>query len=85
MAFAHWEGARLFLVHQTMGTGVMTLQASLHVADWPVASVALRTRPLDHARGHHYRGPWRLPGPDSHRQADLSFSLGYVTTTSSLS
>jgi len=22
-------------------------------------------------RGPHYRGPWRLPGPDSHRLADL--------------
>ena len=66
-------------------TGVTTLQASLHVADWPVASVPLRTRPLNHARGHHYRGPWRLPGPDSHRQAALSYSFGYVTTTSSLS
>jgi len=42
----------------------------------------LRTRPLDHARGLHYRGPWRLPGPDLHRLAVLSFSLGYVMSTS---
>jgi hypothetical protein len=48
-------------------------------------SVPLRTPPLDDARGPHYRGPWRLPGPDSHRLAALSFSLGYVTTTSSSS
>ena len=45
-------------------------------------SAPLRTRPLDHARGLHYRGPWRLPGPDSHRQAALSLSIGYVITTS---
>src|SRR5208282_2875768 len=42
----------------------------------------LRTRPLDHARGLCYRGPWRLPGPDSHRLAALSLSIGYVITTS---
>ena len=63
-------------------TGVTTLQASLHVADWSVAPTPLRTPPLDDARGPHYRGPWRLPGPDSHRQAALSLSLSYVTTTS---
>ena len=32
--------------------------------------------------GASYQGPWRLPGPDSHRLAALSLSLGYVTTTS---
>ena len=46
-----------------------------HVADRTVAHAPLRTRPLDHARGHHYRGPRRLPGPDSHRQAILNLSL----------
>ena len=45
-------------------------------------SAPLRTPPLDDARGPHYRGPWRLPGPDSHRLAALSLSLSYVTTTS---
>ena len=45
-------------------------------------STPLRTPPLDDARGLHYRGPWRLPGPDSHRPAALSLSLSYVTTTS---
>jgi hypothetical protein len=34
--------------------------------------------------GISYQGPWRLPGPDSHRLAALSLSLGY-TTTSNLS
>jgi hypothetical protein len=47
-----------------------------HVADRTVASAPPRTRPLDHARGHHYRGPRPLPGPDSHRQAALNLSLG---------
>jgi hypothetical protein len=49
-------------------------------------SAPLRTRPLDHARGHHYQGPRRLPGPDSHRLAivNLSFlrhaDLHFLTT-----
>src|ERR1019366_6569820 len=38
-------------------------------------SAPLRTRPLDHARGHRYQGPRRLPGPDSHRQAIVNLSL----------
>src|SRR6266508_3596379 len=41
-------------------------------------STPLRTRPLDHARGLSYRGPWRLPGPDFHRLAAVSLSLGYA-------
>jgi hypothetical protein len=28
--------------------------------------------------GARYRGPWRLPGPDSHRLAAVSLPLGYV-------
>jgi hypothetical protein len=32
----------------------------------------LRRRPLDRRREPCYRGPWRLPGPDSHRLADES-------------
>jgi hypothetical protein len=46
-----------------------------HVADRAVDPAPLRTRPLDHARGHHYQGPRRLPGPDSHRQAIVNLSL----------
>ena len=46
-----------------------------HVADRAIASAPLRTRPLDHARGHRYQGPRRLPGPDSHRQAIVNLSL----------
>jgi len=51
-------------------------------ADRPVDPAPLRTRPLNHARGLHYRGPRRLPGPDSHRLAALNLSLSYVTLTS---
>jgi hypothetical protein len=46
-----------------------------HVADRAVSPAPLRTRPLDHARGLRYRGPRRLPGPDSHRQAIVNLSL----------
>jgi hypothetical protein len=41
----------------------------------------LRTRPLDHARGPRYRGPRRLPGPDSHRQAAPNLSLAMSCRT----
>jgi hypothetical protein len=54
-------------------------------ADRTVASAPLRTRPLDHAPGLRYRGPGRLPGPDSHRLATLSLLLGYVMSISFLS
>jgi hypothetical protein len=43
-----------------------------------------RRRDLARRRGPRYRGPWRLPGPDSHRLAAVSLSLGY-TVASSLS
>jgi hypothetical protein len=46
-----------------------------HVTDRTVAPAPLRTRPLDHARGHSYQGPRHLPGPDSHRPAVLNLSL----------
>ena len=36
----------------------------------------LRRRPLDRRREPRYQGPWRLPGPDSHRLAALNLSLG---------
>ncbi len=43
------------------------------------------TRPLNRTRGLRYRGPWRLPGPDSHRPAAASLPPGYVMTTPSCS
>src|SRR6266571_5187757 len=36
----------------------------------------LRRRALTRRREPCYRGPWRLPGPDSHRLAAVSLSLG---------
>jgi hypothetical protein len=54
------------------------------VADRAVASAPLRTRPLDHAPGLRYRGPRRLPGPDSHRLAALNLSLVMSCRTPSL-
>ena len=44
----------------------------------------LRHRDLARRREPRYRGPWRLPGPDFHRLAALSFTPGYVMSTSSL-
>jgi hypothetical protein len=44
-----------------------------------VRSSPLRTPPLGDARGIHYRGPWRLPGPDSHRLVALSLSIGFAS------
>jgi hypothetical protein len=61
---------------QTAGSLDDACSGFTHVADRTVASAPLRTRPLDHARGHNYRGPRRLPRPDSHRQAALNLSLG---------
>jgi hypothetical protein len=37
-----------------------------------------RHRDLARRRECCYRGPWHLPGPDSHRLAAVSLSLGYV-------
>jgi hypothetical protein len=91
MAFAHRQQARLPLVPHKRGCAMTTLQASLHAADWPVATLSTgccrsaSTPTSQSTPGASYQGPWRLPGPDSHRLADLSLSFGYVTTTSSLS
>jgi hypothetical protein len=41
-----------------------------------------RHRDLARRRECCYRGPWRLPGPDSHRLAAVSLSLGYVVVPS---
>lgn len=44
----------------------------------------LRRRDLSRRREPCYQGPWHLPGPDSHRLAAMSLSLGYVITNSFL-
>jgi hypothetical protein len=68
------------------GTGLLDDARSgfTRVADRAVASAPLRTRPLDHARKLRYRGPRRLPEPDSHRQAapNLSLAMSCRTPTS---
>ena len=81
MAFALFERARL-LLGRPKAVNVYSAAGFTFVADRPVDPAPLRTRPLDHARGLHYRGPWRLPEPDFHRLAALSLTSGYVTTTS---
>ena len=43
-------------------------------------STPLRPRPLNRTRRLRHRGPWRLPGPDSHRLAVESFSLATPRT-----
>jgi len=91
MAFALPKQARLLLVPPDGRTGTTTLQASLDVADWPVATAFMRCRRSASTAGSRpspgasYRGPWRLPGPDLHRLAALSLSLGYTMSTSSSS
>src|SRR6266508_4510430 len=50
---------------------------------WDVVA-PLRRRDLARRREPRYRGPWRLPGPDSHRLAAMSFSLGYAVLLLSL-
>ena len=74
MAFAVIEPARLPLPRPKTGPLDDAYSGFTRVADRAVDPTPLRTRPLDHARGHHYRGPRRLPGPDSHRQAALNLS-----------
>ena len=82
MAFAVSPTARLPLgPPQRTGLHDDAYSGFTHVADRAIASAPLRTRPLDHARGHRYQGPRRLPGPDSHRQAALNLSLLYVMST----
>jgi len=82
MAFAVIEPARHPLFPRPK-TGPLddAYSGFTHVADRAVAHALLRTQPLDHARRHHYRGPRRLPGPDSHRPAASNLSL-YVMWSS---
>ena len=84
MAFAVNEPARLPLYPPEDGPLDDAYSGFTHVADRAIASAPLRTRPLDHARGHRYQGPRRLPGPDSHRQAILNLSLAMSCRSPSL-
>ncbi len=76
-----WSGSAPSLSRPQAGPFDDAYSGFTRVADRTVAHALLRTRPLDHARGHHYQGPRRLPGPDSHRQAALNLSLLYVIPT----
>lgn len=81
MAFGLREQARLLLVRVSADrrSDAAGFTCCCGLAS---CSAPLRIHPRDHARGPHYRGPWRLPGPDFHRLAAVSLSSGYVTTTS---
>ena len=79
-------------IHTGSAPSVLRQGGSLHdAADFASCcgpdscSTPLRPRPLNRTRGLRYRGPWRLPGPDSHRLAAASFSPGYVMTAPSRS
>src|SRR5215213_1603498 len=76
MAFATGMQARLPLGPLARGF-LTTPQASLDAADWPVAPRPASTPGSRPTPGPRYRGPWRLPGPDSHRLAAVSLALGY--------
>ena len=76
VAFALRGPARLPLCPARKAGPLNDAYSGLHSRCRPHdCSAPLRTRPLDHARGLHYQGPRRLPGPDSHRQAALNLSL----------
>ena len=70
------------------GPALRRLSGFTLVADRPVATAFMRCRRSASTprslstSGTSYRGPWRLLGPDSHRLAALSLSLGYVMSTS---
>ncbi len=86
MAFASEIQARLPLGPLARGF-LTTLQASLDAADWPVArplyeAVFLRFDPgLSPDAGSAATGDPGV-GPDSHRLAAVSLSLGYVVVPS---
>jgi len=79
MAFAKYTQARL--PHFPALTGILYDAADFASCCGPtICSTPLRPRPLNRTRRLHYRGPWRLPGPDSHRLANKSLRPAYVMT-----
>ena len=71
MAFAKSTQARL--PHFPALAGILNDAADFASCCGPAScSTPLRPRPLNRTRELHYRGPWRLPGPDSHRLANES-------------
>jgi hypothetical protein len=59
-------------------TGLM-LEDQLRVETSLDVQSAKRPRHQRRGTGLRYRGPWHLPGPDSHRLASVSLSLGYAS------
>jgi hypothetical protein len=80
MAFAKSTQARLHHFPASRRESFTTLQTSLYAADRTSCSTPLRPRPLNRTRELHYRAPWRLPEPDSHRLATESLRSAYVIT-----
>src|ERR1700687_291585 len=82
MAFALNSRARLPLSRER--SSVTRRQDSLHVTDRPVASpkgafdTGLRRHAFPPTPPACYPPPWRLPGPDFHRQADASLCSDQV-------
>ena len=71
-----WDRLGTLLARPKAGCLTTLAQASLSLQT--ARSLLPRFAPglSAHARGHRYRGPRRLPGPDSHRQAIPNLSLG---------
>jgi hypothetical protein len=59
-------------------TGLM-LEDQLRVETSLDVQSAKRPRHQRRGTGLRYRGLWHLPGPDSHRLASVSLSLGYAS------
>ena len=69
MAFTKSTQAR-HLLHPDVTAGSLDDAADFASCCGPaIRSTPLRPRPLNRTRRLHYQGPWRLPGPDSHRLA----------------
>jgi hypothetical protein len=79
VAFAKSTQARHPLFPASAGT-LTTQQTSHHVADWSVAPPRFEPDLSTGTGGFATRGPWRLPGPDSHRPAAANLAPGYVMT-----
>ena len=71
-----WD--RLGTLSSPLKAGCLTTLAQASLSLQTARSLLPRFAPglSAHARGHRYRGPRRLPGPDSHRQAIPNLSLG---------
>ena len=84
VAFTLFRRARLSLVPPSPGgvpvgaAGFTSCYgpATRHLSQMRGLTPRFDRKDLSLRRGPRYQGPWRLPGPNSHRLADLSFTLG---------